>query len=543
VSMGAARSGRGQWTVWGPGELGVGEADAEELARFDLNDYGNAMRFIRRTGGAIDEDGLIDTGGSRVLYLRRRGWIAFNGRFWDLEHGEGLARREAAKVALTLHPQLAIRVEIAKERGDSAKTIQAIWDFGVQCGNNGRVTALLNMAQAYLEAELGEFDTDPLAINCENGVVRLRRDAEGGAVARFREGHEPGDRMTRMVAAPYDPTAAAPLFDQVVRDAQPRPEDQHYLQKVLGYATTGSVEEQKFWVFQGRGGDGKSTIVNAVRDTLGSYATVVAVETFLDTGVKRGSEASPDIAALAGDTRFLSAGEPPSGSKLATGQIKAFTGDGKLKARELREGLFEFKPMGKVVIECNRRPAINDTDDGIWRRLKTLPFRHQVAPDKIDMTLPRRLAEERPGIFAWLVQGALAWMDESLRQDPESVREAVEDYRKGSNPFAQWMDARLVRDPEARVRASVLFEDYKKWCEDNGHEKPMSQRAFGGALGELHIVFAGKDGDGKVTRRGARLRTSADPDTRADDAGAGAGGSLGSEPLPAARGYIPEDLR
>jgi putative DNA primase/helicase len=70
----------------------------------------------------------------------------------------------------------------------------------------------------------------------------------------------------------------------------------------------------------------------------------------------------------------MSAGEPPSGSKLATGQIKVFTGDGKVKARELREGLFEFKPQGKVVIECNRRPAINDTDDGIWRRLKTLPF-------------------------------------------------------------------------------------------------------------------------------------------------------------------------
>jgi putative DNA primase/helicase len=528
----------------GRASFGSGAPTPEELAGFELNDYGNAMRFIRRTGGAIDEDGAIDTRSCRVLYLRRRGWIAFNGRFWDLEHGEGLARREAAKVALTLHPQLAIRVERAKEANATAKAIQAIWDFAVQSGNNGRVSALLTMAQSYLEAELGEFDTDPLAINCENGVVRLRR-APGGAVAQFRPGHEPGDRMTRMVGAPYDPAAAAPLFEQVVRDAQPRPEDQHYLQKVLGYAATGSVEEQKFWIFQGRGGDGKSTIVNAVRDTLGSYATVVGVETFLDTGVKKGSEASPDIAALAGDSRLLASGEPPSGSKLATGQIKAFTGDGKLKARELREGLFEFKPVGKVVIECNRRPAINDTDDGIWRRLKTLPFSHQVPDDKIDMTLPRRLAEERAGILAWIVAGAMAWLDESLRQDPPSVREAVEDYRKGSNPFAQWMDARLVRDPEARVRASDLYADYKRFCEDNGHEKPMSQRAFGGALGELHIVFAGKDGDGKVTRRGGRLRTPADVDetvARAATPGLSAGGSSADRPPWEVEADLPEDL-
>jgi putative DNA primase/helicase len=76
--------------------------------------------------------------------------------------------------------------------------------------------------------------------------------------------------------------------------------------------STGSHRGAEVLVFQGKGGDGKSTIVNAVRHTLGTYATTVAVETFLDTGVKRGSEASPDIAALAGDTRFLCAGEPPS---------------------------------------------------------------------------------------------------------------------------------------------------------------------------------------------------------------------------------------
>lgn len=516
---------------------GDGAPTPEELAAYELNDYGNAMRFIRQTGGAIDPDaGTIDTSASRVLYLRNRGWIAFNGRHWDLEHGAALARREAAKVALNLRPQLAIRAAEAEGRKVSAKALSAIWDFGVQSGNNGRVTALLNMAQSYLEAELTEFDTDPLAINCLNGVVRLRRGPEGKAFAQFRPGHEPGDRMTRIADAPYDPGAAAPAFLQVVRDAQGQAEDRHYLQKVLGYASTGLTDEQKFWVLQGLGGDGKSTIVNAVRDTLGTYATVVAIETFLDTGVKKGSEASPDIAALAGDTRLLCAAEPPSGSKLATGAIKAFTGDGKLKARELREGLFEFKPVGKVLIECNRKPAINDTDDGIWRRLKTLPFKHQVAPDRIDMTLPRKLAGERAGILAWLVEGAVAWMDEGLKPEPASVREAVEDYRKGSNPLALWLDARVVRDPQHRERATVLFKDYTTWMEENGFDKPMSQRAFGGALGDLQIVFAGKDGEGKVTRRGARLKTPSEEradlaaeaeaqraDARAADPGDGVG--------------------
>lgn len=511
---------------------GAGAPSPEELAAYPLNDFGNAMRFIRQTGGSVGDDWSVDASAARVLYLRRRGWIAFNGRFWDLERGESIARREAAFVSQGLMEQAQFRVEALEAAKASAKAISAVWDFATSSGNNGRIGAMLAVAASYLEADLEAFDADPLALNCQNGVLRFVRQDGGPAVARFRPGHEPADRMTRITACAYDPAAPAPLFEGVVEFAQPDPADRGYLQRVLGYMATGSVEEQKFFVFQGRGGDGKSTIVNAVRDTLGSYATTVAVETFLDTGIRRGSEASPDIAALAGDSRMLCAGEPPTGSKLATGAIKAFTGGGKMKARELREALFEFEPIGKPVIECNRRPTINDTDDGIWRRLKILMFGHQVPEARIDQALPRKLKAERSGILTWLVEGVLAWMDQGLRGEPASVREAVEDYRKGSNPFAQWMDARVIRDAAARVRASDLYNDYKAWCEENGHDRPMSQRAFGAALGDLQILFAGKDGQGKVTRRGARLRTIAEA-SRADAPEVGAGGFEGDD----GRGY------
>lgn len=513
------------------GRAGRGDAapTPEELAAFELNDYGNAMRFIRMTGGQIDEDGSIDLTCARVLYLRRRGWIAHNGKFWDLERGEAVARREAAKVPQAMFPQMQIRVALLEEKGASARAIQAVWDFAVQAGNNGRISAMLTMAASYLEVDQDAFDADPLALNCENGVVRFKRGADGAPLAQFQPGHAAADRMTRMTRAVYDPAAGAPLFEGVVLTAQPRPAERGYLQRILGYMATGSVQEQKFFVFQGKGGDGKSTIVNACRDTLGSYATVVSIETFLDTGPRRGAEASPDIAALAGDSRMLCAGEPPSGSKLATGAIKQFTGGGVVKARELREGLFEFEPVGKPVIECNRRPVINDTDDGIWRRLKILLFEHKIPEDQVDGELPQKLKGERSGILTWLVDGVLTWMAEGLRNEPDSVKAAIEDYRKGSNPMAQWMADRLVLDAEARVRASDLYADYKRWMEDNGHDKPMSQKTFGGVLGDHQIIWAGKDGDGKVTRRGAKLRS--ETLSRAADSGPGAGGSSSLDPF------------
>jgi putative DNA primase/helicase len=503
----------------------------EELARFDLNDDGNAQRFIRMAGGRIDADTgeIEDLSACTVLHLRRRGWIVFNGQFWDLETGEARARRHAIKVARAMQAQMALRVTQAKADFPliSAKALQSIRDFGVQAGNNGRIGSMMAVAASYLDVDADEFDQDPMALNCANGVVRFERK-DGLAVARFVRGHRPQDRFTRMTVGDYDPAAPAPVFDGVLRFAMPQDDDRRYLHKALGYCATGSTAEQKFFVFQGKGGDSKSTVVNAVRHALGTYATTAAIETFLDSGVKRGSEASPDIAALAGDSRMICAGEPPSGSKLATGAIKQFTGGGKIKARELREGLFEFTPVGKVIIECNRKPTINDTDNGIWRRLKILPWRVQVPLDRIDGHLPGKLEREADGILAWLVEGVLAWMEDGLA-DVASVAEALEDYRKGSNPFVQWFEDRVERDPEARIGATILFKDYAAWMEDQGHERPMSQKAFGGALGDLQIVLAGKDGEGRMTRRGARLRgrfAPLNPTSGAGSSGPGPGGSV-----------------
>ena len=494
----------------------------EEMAEYDRSDLGNARRFIRMAGGVFDALGDVDLRACTVLYLRQRGWIAFDGRRFDLDRGEDLAHRHATRVVAALFDQMRLKAEEAQREGWSVRTIQSIRDFAISSGNSGRISGMMAVAAPFLTVDLADFDSDPMALNCRNGVLRFRRDETGEAFADFSPGHDPRDRFTRMAAADYDPGAAAPQFEAVAHFALPVEDDRIYVQKALGYSCTGSTEEQKFFVFQGKGGDGKSTIVNAVRETLGTYATVCGIETFLDTGPKRGGEASPDIAALAGDTRFISAGEPPSGSKLATGAIKQFTGGSRMKARELRQGLFEFDPLGKPFIECNRRPTVNDTDDGIWRRLKIVPFRVQVPDDRRDPALPRKLRAEASGILNWLVDGALLWMDEGLK-DPESVREALEDYRKGANPFAQWLDARTEAAPDSVLEASDLYGDYKAWALDQGHEKIMSQKAFGAALGDMQILTCGMGANGRVRRRGLRLKGAY---VRADETMGGAGGSV-----------------
>lgn len=534
--------------VFGGMARGAPEApDPEDLADFDLNDVGNAQRLIRHVGGHIDRDGRIDLTHARLLYLRQRGWIAFDGKRWDLDRGESAAKRIAVEVVRALPAQMAIRIENAVDdavqsgKEPPGKKFQGgLYEWAEGCGNSGKISGMLKVAEGFLEVDLEAFDTDPLALNVQNGTIKIRRtdDGEGGVKAEvtFQAEHMASDRLTRICSVRYDPKAKGERFGRFLEEAQPLSHMRECLQRLFGYAATGETYEQKFMVLQGLGSDGKSTLVLTVKHVLGSYAMGCAVETFLDTGVKRGADASPDLARLAGDTRFVSLAEPPAGAKLNTGMVKKFTGGGTIEARELRQGIFEFEPRGKVFLECNRRPKIEDTDNGIWRRLVFVPFKNPRDAKSVDMRLLETLKGEGTAVLNWLVEGMKLWLEGGLTQ-PDEVMEAKEDYRRGANPFAQWIADRLEFDKEAVVLAGDLYKDYTSWMEAEGHEKPWSQKTFGAALGELQIYLHGKDSTGKTRRKGAKLKARplsfADKNlmdgfgSGAADDGQGAGGRSG----------------
>jgi len=501
----------------------------EELGRYELNDFGNAMRLVRHVGGEIDgATGEISLGAAILLYQREVGWIGWNGKTWDLKLGQRLAERTAHKVVQELPRQkLAMMAE-----GLSAKEVDG---FIRGAGNAGRMSAMLQVAEAYLQVDLEVFDVAELALTVRNGTLRFARTAGGGMDQKF-DPHDPRDRITRLADVEYDPAARAPLWEASLASWQPDPEMRAYLQRAVGYMATGYTHEQAFWIFQGKGRDGKSTMVGALRELLGGYADVADVRTFLDVSQRGGADASPDLARLAGDCRMISVAEPPRGAKLAEAMIKSFTGGAPILARRLRQDLFSFMPRPKVFMECNSRPVIKGDDEGIWRRIHLVMFEHQVGVADVDRELGRKLRAEYPGILNWVIDGVAGWLDRGL-DPPDRVKAALEDYRKGSSPFGEWFADRLVLEPGAKTGAAELFGDFKVWCEDQGIERIMSQTAFGNALADRQVIRAGMNGQGKVMRSGARLKTTSE--LAADREGYSPGGSSATpfDPDLSAYGY------
>jgi len=515
-----------------------GAPSLDELAKFDLNDLGNAMRLIRLVGGAIDDDGDVDATNATLLFLLGAGWVGFNGRFWDRKFGEDLARRSAHRVAQK------VRGLFKEVNGRTGIAMKDYLKWADGCGSAGQTSAMLRQAQSYLTVEIDVFDRDPLALNVRNGTVKLKQ-GEGARWGVTLHPHDPADRITRMAEASWVEGAAAPKFRKVVSDSMPDPGERAFLHRVLGYSATGCTHEQAFFIEQGLGRDGKSTILDACREVLGGYGAAASPLTFLDGVVQSGSGPSPDLVKLAGDTRLVVLSEPKRGMSLNEGLLKAWTSGSPITARDLNAKPFDFRPVGKLHIECNALPVAKGDDDGIWRRLKTLMFRVQVPEDKVDKTLGAQLrVEERDGILAWLLEGAIAWLENPRGLDPPAgVAKALEDYRKSSSPFGDWLNERCVWGVNAkgldggpaRTLSADLLDDFKRWAEAQGHEKVMSARAFGDALHQRQILLAGKDAGGRKYRGPIRLKTEAEraADLAREEAGSAPAGSGVEDPLAA----------
>ena len=504
-----------QLSAFGDGvRRGGGGPSPETLAGYPWNDLGNAMRLILLAGGAIDKDMRVDSTESRLLYLLGAGWVGFNGVYWDRKYGEDLARKLAHQVSQEI-PGL---WEIVKDKIPAKEFFR----FATDSGSAGKTSAMLRQAQSYLTVEIDAFDRDPFALNVQNGTLKIRwapaAKGTGGKFSVTIDKHSPADRITRVCNTSYDPDAKAPEFRRVVADSLPVAAERDYAHQALGYGATGCAHEQVFFQFQGRGRDGKSTILDACRETLGTYGLAASPDTFLEGGIRSGSDASPDLIALSGDTRLAVLSEPKRGAKMNEGLIKAWTSGSPISARDLHAKPINFRPISKLFFEMNSFMVARGDDDGIWRRVRPVLFRRQVPEDQIDRMLPQKLALERPGILNWLIEGVERWLKAGTLSAPESLKRVLEDYRKASSPFGDWLSECCVIGDAAGDRKELvgdLYASFKGWSEDNGNDRVMSAKAFGDALRDRQIAVVGKNSKGLKFRGPIRLKS---PEERAAEA-------------------------
>ncbi|MBI4200725.1 MAG: hypothetical protein HY531_00370 [Chloroflexi bacterium] len=234
----------------------------------------------------------------------------------------------------------------------------------------------------------------------------------------------------------------------------------------------------------GQGGTGKSTFREALSATLGDYAGVADLKTF--TTADSPHSASPDLARLRG-LRMVVVGEVTSAPVGSLSLLKQITGGDKVQARFLWGQPFEFLPTFTLWLVGNQRPCVSDSDSGIWRRMREIPFLTRFPqPDPTVRTILKNDPKARTAILNWATEGCKNWQQYGLGRLPNEVEKATADYKADTDPLREWLDDNTHDDLEAWASTAAMYLDYLGWARDSGVRRPLRRETFGKRLSEWY---------------------------------------------------------
>lgn len=494
-----------------PPEPGRDEAFELELARLPRNDTGNAERFIRRRGHDF-------------LWVKDAGCYGWDGKRWDFQHGERLATIAAQEVAAAIARHEGDALEREAERAERAgaearedadefkRRIAALYEraqkhrgFGVQSGNGGRLSAMIEQAAPHLTIDQRELDAEPFLLNVQNGTLELGPAGANDTPAEIRlRGHDRRDRLTRICNVEYLPEAPKPAqLLATLKFFLPSKPVRRFLQRYFGYGLTGAIGEKCLLMLHGEGDNAKSTLVDAFAWVIGDHSQRLPMGSLMDSDRKDGGAATPDLARLPG-ARLVSASETKPGMVLDDAMVKRLTSAAPLPVRHLNRGFFDLEPRFKLVLDFNRRPTIRGDDQAIWNRVHLVHFAVAIARKDIDPDfLEKKLKPEGAGILNWLLEGYRMWRAEGL-SPPDEVVAATEGYRTESDWLGEFLDAVCLTGAALETATGKpaeqhseafrdLYDAYAAWCFANRREK-RGETAFGRRLSERPGVSRVKSG-------------------------------------------------
>jgi putative DNA primase/helicase len=295
--------------------------------------------------------------------------------------------------------------------------------------------------------------------------------------------HRQEDLLTRAVTVDFDERARCPRWERFLAEVLPDASTVAFFQRAIGYSLTGLVSEHCLFFLHGVGANGKSTAMGVLLEMLGPFATQAPSEILL---ARRGEAHPTELTQLYG-RRLVACQEIDESRRWAEAQVKHMTGGDRIVARRMREDFWEFEPTHKLWIAANHKPVVRGTDEGIWRRLRLIPFERVIPVADRDPHLGEALRAELPGILAWSVAGCLAWQREGLAA-PSAVTDATAAYRADSDRIGPFIDEFCFLDPAGRVSRADLYAGYQEWAGRDGDANPLGSREFAARVRERGIT-------------------------------------------------------
>jgi P4 family phage/plasmid primase-like protien len=262
-----------------------------------------------------------------------------------------------------------------------------------------------------------------------------------------------------------------------------------YVLDHIATCLSGNNKYERFYIWSGKGGNGKGVLSELVKRALGLYYHPIPHTIITKMSDKKDS-ACPPLAKAKGK-RFVQFSEPEAEDKFQVGLVKELTGGDEITARDLYKTTIIYKPQWSLYGQTNNIPKLNRADGGAGRRVRIIMFLMSFVLDPsgafqkaINVDLKDKIVKsvEWRNEFMWLLIEAYIRVRDNGLVEPQCVLEASKEYMEDNNPVGAWLKSNYTigKDPNDNrywVSASELLRVYQS---DTHH--PISAERFKGGM-------------------------------------------------------------
>lgn len=326
-------------------------------------------------------------------------------------------------------------------------------------------------------------------VSMQNGIINIDEiitALKNGTPIPAPRPHTPDLFTTVRLPYEYDPTATCPKFEAYLEGVQPKAENREILQMLAGLLLTPDMRFNVAFFLFGQAGTGKTVFMDTLQNMLGPEMTCcVPLACFADRfnttplTVKKANIV--DEAPIIPDNEHFADIESV---------FKSVTSGNKIKVERKCHDAEEARATARCVFASNTLPTMTDKTNGVWDRIRIIPF-NQIfrGTDKQNTNLMEELKEELPGILNWALRGYVMLCErtataaiktfpqceegdlalQKLREDSDHERAFLRDATEASS------------DPEKYLETHNLYLRYKIWALESGY-RPVAENKFNAAI-------------------------------------------------------------
>lgn len=325
------------------------------------------------------------------------------------------------------------------------------------------------------QIKIEEFDKDWYKIACKSGILNLVT----GEVT------QPTKADINTIYIPYeyntDPVYS-PRIDNFMKEiAEGDPIKMSFLYQIAGYCLLKKNLFEKFFLFKGEGGTGKSTYMNLIHKMVGGDINCSHVgladfdkDYYLATTISKLVNIDDDVV----DGKTLE----------NTGRFKSIISGNIISVRQIYQPVISFVPYVTCIFCCNKLPKIMDRTTGLYRRLILLELNHKVLkPDPLFMN---KITDEDMEYFLYKsVEGIKQALEEGHFRINKSEQELLNIFKRRQSPINEWLyENTICLGDLHNHKCMALYNMFIQWCMDNGYQRTMTMFTFKEEISTLYDV-------------------------------------------------------